>query len=227
MFCIFFWVFPYVLLEGCSLKVEGTADWAFSQGSIIRSWKSPFAQSHGKSSHDFDLFVSWHSIKEEVVSEAARFTVLCVLNPCPSISLECASINCCLTGSQSSSKVNHEVILLGSGTIWSAVEAERGRGNGAFGLVLCRTDWHPRRGCLLGCSWLMGTIGCILKSHLISTGRCDWEQVWAWFRLGYGTSRLWWKFYFRSHLSDVKLSVIKRGGSCHSWVGLQGCQSTE
>ena len=50
----------------CSWKVaatkeDGIWDCALSQGSITRSWNSPFMHSHNKSSNDFDLLLWRHS----------------------------------------------------------------------------------------------------------------------------------------------------------------------
>ena len=60
---------------------------------------------------------SCEGIEEEVVADSNGFKILGEAVPQPSLVLVCASRNCSFTGSFSSNKVNHELILLGSGTI--------------------------------------------------------------------------------------------------------------
>ncbi len=75
---------------------------------ITWSRKLPLTHSHCKTSNNFDSVSLGH------VFEGA---VLGVTIPRPSFIVECVSTNCCLTGSRSRSKVSHERISFGSGTI--------------------------------------------------------------------------------------------------------------
>jgi hypothetical protein len=71
----------------------------------------------GKSSNDLVSLRSCEGIKEDAVAISDGFEILGEPVPQPSLVLVCVSRNCSLIGSFSSNEVNHELILLGSGTI--------------------------------------------------------------------------------------------------------------
>ena len=70
-------------------------------------------------SHPDDLVLlrSCEGIKEDVLANSAGIETLGEAVPQPSLIPVCASRNCSFMGSFSSNKVNHELILLDSGTI--------------------------------------------------------------------------------------------------------------
>jgi hypothetical protein len=81
---------------------------------------------HGNSSNNFGPLLLG-SIKENIVPESGPVAIFEVAVPCPSIVFVCVFANCGLTGSQSSSELSQELILLGEGTIWKCLGSWEGQ----------------------------------------------------------------------------------------------------
>jgi hypothetical protein len=116
-------IFP----EGCSHRIDGIRDCAFSQESITLLRKLPLTHSHGKSSHDLDQLLLQCFIEENIVPESGLVVVFEVAVPRPSVVLVCVSANSGLTGNRSSSEVSQEVILQGRVTFLKFLESWEGQ----------------------------------------------------------------------------------------------------
>jgi hypothetical protein len=58
MFCVLFWVFPYVLPEVAATRLRVLLTELLARGALPGPENLPSRTAMGKSSHDFDLFVS-------------------------------------------------------------------------------------------------------------------------------------------------------------------------